>query len=58
MEWHPYCHDAELLDLCKKEGILLQAYMPLGGTGNKDLLENEIVKKIAKKINRTTAQVG
>lgn len=57
VEWHPYCYQPELLDFCKSQGILLQAYMSLGGTGNKDLLNNPKIKEIAKKLGKTSAQI-
>nr|CAI5827798.1 unnamed protein product [Callosobruchus analis] len=57
VERHPHCRQKEILQLCNQEEICLQAYMPLGGGGNKDLLENAKVKKIADKLGKTTAQV-
>lgn len=57
MEWHPGCYDNELKQLCDKEGILLQAYMPLGGSGNLSLLRNNVVTTVAKKLRKTPAQV-
>ncbi|KAF5273447.1 hypothetical protein FQA39_LY07464 [Lamprigera yunnana] len=54
VEWHPACHQKELKDFCDKEGIILQAYMPLGG--NK-LLNNPVVCNVAEKLGKTTAQV-
>ncbi|CAG9816340.1 unnamed protein product [Phaedon cochleariae] len=57
VEWHPNYHQNELLELCKKENILLQAYSSLGGTGNKNLLENAEIKKIADKLGKSPAQV-
>lgn len=44
--------------MCHKEGILLEAYSSLGGTDNKDLLENAEVKKIAEKLGKSPAQVN
>nr|XP_023028351.1 uncharacterized protein LOC111516418 [Leptinotarsa decemlineata] len=57
VEFHPKYHSDELLNFCRKEGILLQAYSSLGGTNNKDLLGDLEVKKIAQKLKRTPAQV-
>lgn len=57
VEWHPKYHQAELLDLCKKEGVLLQAYSSLGGTNNNDLIQDATVVEIAKKLNKSPAQV-
>lgn len=33
IELHPYLPQHEVVDWCKKEGILLEAYSPLGGPG-------------------------
>ncbi|KAK5650337.1 hypothetical protein RI129_001366 [Pyrocoelia pectoralis] len=57
MEWHPGCYDNELKQLCDKEGILLQAYMPLGGNGNLSLLRDNVVTSVAKQLGKTPAQV-
>nr|XP_023023604.1 uncharacterized protein LOC111511820 [Leptinotarsa decemlineata] len=57
VEWHPYYHSDDLLNFCKKEGILLQAYSSLGGTDRKELLEDPEVKKISEKLGKTPAQV-
>lgn len=57
VEWHPYCHEPALLEFCKSHGILLQAYMSLGGTGNTDLMSDSAIKNTAKKLDKTCAQI-
>ncbi|XP_072400045.1 glyoxal reductase-like [Diabrotica undecimpunctata] len=57
VEWHPYCHQKELYDFCKAEGIQLQAYQSLGGEGQGSLLNNSQIKKIAEKLGKTVAQI-
>jgi len=57
VEWHPGCYANELKELCQKEGVLVQAYMPLGGTGNRSLLSDSLVVNIAKKLGKSPAQV-
>ncbi|XP_050517156.1 uncharacterized oxidoreductase Mflv_4205-like isoform X3 [Diabrotica virgifera virgifera] len=57
VEWHPYYHQPELLDLLRKEGILLQAYSSLGGSNNPDLLNDKEINKIATKLGKSPAQV-
>ncbi|KAF2898554.1 hypothetical protein ILUMI_07625 [Ignelater luminosus] len=57
VEWHPGCHQADLKEFCEREGILLQAYMSLGGSGNKSLLGEPFVVKVAEKLGKQPAQV-
>nr|XP_023023609.1 uncharacterized protein LOC111511824 [Leptinotarsa decemlineata] len=57
VKWNPHYHQDDLLRFCQKEGILLQAYSSLGGTGDKDLLNDEEIKKIALKLGKSPAQV-
>ncbi|XP_023023609.2 glyoxal reductase [Leptinotarsa decemlineata] len=57
VKWNPHYHQDDLLRFCQKEGILLQAYSSLGGTGDKDLLNDEEIKKIASKLGKSPAQV-
>ncbi|KAG5880460.1 hypothetical protein JTB14_028793 [Gonioctena quinquepunctata] len=46
-----------MYEYCQKNNIFLQAYRSLGGPENRDLIENPTIMDIAKKLNRTTAQV-
>ncbi len=66
IELHPYNPQTELVEYCRKEGIVVQAYASLGGqdSGKKTwnvlggkLLERKEVKQIAEKYDRTEAQV-
>lgn len=65
VEMHPFLPQNELLDFCRDRGIGITAYAPLGSAyrvDNKEvdhpiLLENEIVRAIAKKHGATPAQV-
>lgn len=58
VEYHPKWKQIELVEFCKKENILLQAYCSLGGTGATHvLLQDKTVCKIAEKVNKTPAQV-
>ncbi|KAI5458072.1 NADP-dependent oxidoreductase domain-containing protein [Mariannaea sp. PMI_226] len=68
VELHPYYQQPELIRLAKNEGIVLTAYSSFGPTGfielNMDratsaspLMEHEVFTTIAKKLNKTTAQV-
>ena len=66
IELHPYNPQTQLVDYCKKEGIVIQAYASLGGqdSGKKTwnvlggkLLERHEVITIANKYGKTPAQV-
>jgi diketogulonate reductase-like aldo/keto reductase len=66
IELHPYNPQKELVEYCRKEGIVLQAYASLGGqdSGKKTwnilggkLLERDEVKAIAEKYQKMPAQV-
>lgn len=54
IEVHPFCPRDDLVALCKKNGVLVEAYSPLA-RGNK--LADETVGAIAKKHDREPAQV-
>ena len=48
----------ETLELAQREGIVFQAYSPLGGASNVDVLGRREVRRIAEKYGRTPAQVA
>ncbi len=54
VEFHPFLYQKELLDFCREKGILLEAYSPLA---RGKFLDNEVLWGIAKKHDKTTAQV-
>lgn len=55
VELHPYLSQKEVREFCMKNDIQVEAWSPLmAGNG---LLENEVLKEIAKKHNKTVAQV-
>ncbi|ORX37330.1 putative NADP(+) coupled glycerol dehydrogenase [Kockovaella imperatae] len=56
VEIHPYNPSHELKEWCDKEGIILEAYSPLGSTGS-PLGKDEQVAKIAEKHNVAPATV-
>lgn len=66
IELHPYNPQRELVEYCRKEGIVVQAYASLGGqdAGKKvwnilggKLMEREEVLEISKRYGKTPAQV-
>src|ERR1700689_1995403 len=57
VESHPYLPQWDLLDYCKKNGIVLQAFAALGHSSKPKLLEDPVIIAIAKRVNKTPAQV-
>jgi diketogulonate reductase-like aldo/keto reductase len=60
VEIHPYNSQTELVDFCHSKDIAVTAYSPIGGQakeGIPHLLKNSVVVKIAKKHNKTPAQI-
>lgn len=54
VELHVYLQQPELLEYCKQEGIVVEAYSPLAhGKG----LDDETLAKLAKKYSKTPAQI-
>ncbi len=58
LESHPYLPEWELLDYCRANGIVLQAFAPLGHNSEPNLLEDPIITGIAKRVGKTAAQVA
>jgi diketogulonate reductase-like aldo/keto reductase len=57
VESHPYLPQWDLLDFCKRNGIVLQAFAPLGHNSDPNVLEDPVITAIAKRVNKTPAQV-
>ena len=57
VESHPYLPEWELLDYCKKNGIVLQAFAALGHGIEPKLFEHPVITTIARRVNKTPAQV-
>lgn len=58
IEINPTVVQDEMMEYCKKYGTVLEAWFPLAGRGHTDiLLDNDIIKEIAKTHNKTEAQV-
>jgi diketogulonate reductase-like aldo/keto reductase len=54
VEFSPFLYQSELLEFCTENKIQLEAYSPLG---KGEILNNHGLKEIAKKYNKSTAQV-
>ncbi|HTV47841.1 MAG TPA: aldo/keto reductase [Phycisphaerae bacterium] len=57
VESHPYLPEWDLLNYCKANGIVLQAFAALGHSSKPSLLEDPVVTDIATRVNKTPAQV-
>ena len=57
VESHPYLPEWELLDYCRKNGIVMQAFAALGHGMEPKLLDDPAIAVIAKRVNKTPAQV-
>jgi len=56
IECYPYLAQKELVDYCRLQGIRAEAWGPLGA-GKSDVLSNIIITGIAKKHDKTPAQI-
>jgi methylglyoxal/glyoxal reductase len=56
IQLHPHYSQQAVVAHCEKYGIAAEAWSPLGGTGGK-FLEGPVLKKIAEKHKKSTAQV-
>src|SRR6516225_5128689 len=57
VESHPYLPETELLEFCKKKGIVFLAFAPLGHGIKPGLLEDPVISRIATQVGKTPAQV-
>jgi diketogulonate reductase-like aldo/keto reductase len=57
VESHPYLPEWELLNYCRENGIVLQAFAALGHSSEPKLVEHPVITTIAKRVNKTPAQV-
>jgi diketogulonate reductase-like aldo/keto reductase len=65
VEFHPFLVQSELAEFCKQQGIVLEAYSPLGSpdsyagklSGAPSLLRHELINSIADKHGKSPAQV-
>jgi diketogulonate reductase-like aldo/keto reductase len=57
VESHPYLPEWELLEFCKKNGIVLQAFAALGHSTEPKLPDDPVITSIAKRVNKAPSQV-
>jgi diketogulonate reductase-like aldo/keto reductase len=58
VESHPYLPEWELLDFCRANGIVMQAFAPLGHAMQPRLTEDPHITAIAQRVHKTPAQVA
>jgi len=58
VESHPYLPEWELLDYCRQQGIVLLAFAALGHAMEPRLLDDPAIVAIARRLDRTPAQVA
>ena len=65
IEFNPYCVDQDIVNCCRENKIIVQAYSPLGSDPGRNaaknftrVLEHETMKDIAKARGCTVAQVA
>jgi diketogulonate reductase-like aldo/keto reductase len=58
VESHPYLPEWELLEFCRKHGIVLQAFAPLGHAMEPSVLDDPVMTSIARRVHKTPAQVA
>jgi diketogulonate reductase-like aldo/keto reductase len=58
VESHPYLPEWELLDYCRRQGIVLLAFAALGHAMEPRLLDDPVIVAIAKRLDKTPAQVA
>src|SRR6476646_2677540 len=57
VESHPFLPQWDLLDFCRKNGIVFQAFAALGHSSEPNLLADPVITGIANRIGKTPAQV-
>jgi diketogulonate reductase-like aldo/keto reductase len=57
VESHPYLPQEALLDYCKRNGIVMQAFAALGHGIEPKLIDDPVIAVIAKRLNKTRSQV-
>jgi diketogulonate reductase-like aldo/keto reductase len=58
VESHPYLPEWQLLNFCQQNGIVLLAFAALGHGMNPNLLNDPVITNIAKRLQKTPAQVA
>lgn len=54
IEWSPFGHSREMLDACREEGIVIQAYSPLTRAQR---LDDRVLSEVARRHGKSPAQI-
>jgi alcohol dehydrogenase (NADP+) len=57
VESHPYLPQTDILEFCNNNGIVMEAFAPLGHGIKPGVLEHPTIIGVAKRVNKTPAQV-
>lgn len=57
VEAHPYLPQTELLEFCRRKGVVLLGFAPLGHGNRPGPLEDPVITAIASRVGKTPAQV-
>ena len=57
IETNPYFSNQELIDYCLSRGIAVEAWSPLGGSRNNNILDDDTLSAIGAKYGKSVAQV-
>jgi diketogulonate reductase-like aldo/keto reductase len=57
VESHPYLPEWDLLNYCRRNGVVMQAFASLGHSSEPKLLEDPVIVAIAQRVTKTPAQV-
>jgi diketogulonate reductase-like aldo/keto reductase len=58
VESHPYLTEWDLVDYCREQGIVVQAFAPLGHAMEPKIVDDPVITSIAQSIHKTPAQVA
>ena len=58
VESHPYLPEWELVNFCREQGIVVQAFAPLGHGMDPKIVDDPVITGIAKRVQKTPAQVA
>jgi alcohol dehydrogenase (NADP+) len=57
VEAHPYFPQTEILEFCNSNGLVMEAFAPLGHGIQPGVLQDPTITAVAQRVNRTPAQV-